>query len=122
MALVEVARFLDLEEAHVAASALRSGGMPVFLANHVLGSADINLLYAMGGVRLLTLEADADDAHAFLAERRRSPGRLAALPTGEASVRVGLSLLATLLFGVVTPFRRKHRRWLSGADGAGSEG
>ena len=108
MALVEVARFLDLTEAQVVASALRSGGLFVFVQNEVIGRMDVNLLYAVGGIRIWVPEAEAADARAYIAASRRQPSSLEPLPAAEATARSLASLLLTLVTGVVTPLRPRR--------------
>lgn len=93
MDLVQVARFLDPTEAQVVASALRSGGMLVHLQGEVLGQMDVNLVHAMGGIRLWVPEDEAEDARAYINESRRQPSDLAPLPAAEATARTLLSLL-----------------------------
>jgi len=108
MALVEVARFLDLAEAQVVASALRSGGIFVFEQNVVLGRLDVNLVYAMGGVRIWVPENEAADARQFIAENRRQPSTLEPLPVAEAATRTVASVLLTFLTGFVVPLRPRR--------------
>ncbi len=116
MALVEVARFLDMTEAQVVASALRSAGVFVFVQNEVMGQMDVNLLYAIGGVRLWVPEEDFEDARAYIAASRRTPSQTAPLPVAEAATRTVASLLLTLLFGFVVPLRpRRPERLGEGA-------
>jgi len=108
VALVEVARFLDLTEAEVAASALRSGGIFVVLQNEVITRMDVNLAHAVGGVRLCVPQDDAADARAFIAEHRRRPSDKAPLPKAEAAARTAFSLLLTLFTGAFVPLRPKR--------------
>lgn len=108
MAMVEVARFLDLTEAEVVASALRSSGMFVFVQNEVIARMRFSLCNAVGGLRIWVPEADAADAMAFIAANRRQSSTLAPLPAPEATVRVVLSLLLTWLFGMVVPLRPRR--------------
>jgi hypothetical protein len=108
MALVEVARFLDLTEAQVVTSALRSGGVFVFLQNEIIGQVDVNLRYAAGGFRIWVPEDDASDARTFIAARRRQPSTLEPLPKAEATVRTMLSFVLTFLTGSVVPLRPRR--------------
>jgi len=108
MAFVEVARFLDVPEAQVAASALRASGIPVLVQNESWGQTQGNLLFAMGGVRLWVPQADAQDVRAFLAERRAQPSQMQPLKPGEAATWMGLSLLITFCFGVFAPLRPRR--------------
>jgi hypothetical protein len=114
MALLEVARFMRLEEAQVAASALRGSGMPVVVLDEVLGYVNCNLIYAIGGVRVMASPEDASAARSFLDSCRTRPSELVPLPAGEAGWRAALSLVVSLLFGLVVPFRSGRRRWRRG--------
>lgn len=67
MALVEVARFDDLSEAQVAASALRAAGMDPFLQGENQGSTNVLSIRWQGGLRLWVLDADKDLAREILA-------------------------------------------------------
>jgi hypothetical protein len=117
MDMVQVARFLDPTEAQVVASALRSGGMLVHIQGEVLGQMDVNLVYAMGGIRLWVPEDDAEDARSFINASRCQPSDLAPLPVAEATVRTVLSFLLTFLFGSVVPLRpRRPERLGDGAE------
>jgi hypothetical protein len=118
MALVRVARFLDLTEAEVVASALRSGGLFVFLQNEITGRWMLNWVYAMGGFGIWVPEADAADARAFIAESRRKPSALAPLPVVEATARTLASFLLTFLTGNVVPLRPRRREWLEAEPAA----
>lgn len=108
MRLVEVARYLDVTEAQVAASALRASGIPVLVQNegcvHALG----HLMFAMGGLRLWVPEAEAREARAFLVECRRRPSRLKPLKPVEAGTWMGLSLLLSFCFGGFAPVRPRR--------------
>ena len=108
MALVRVARFLDLTEAEVVASALRSGGLFVFVQNEITGRMRVNWVYAMGGFGIWVPEEEAADARAFIAESRRKASTLAPLPVAEAAVRIVLSFLLTVLTGQVVPLRPRR--------------
>ena len=116
MALVEVARFLDITEAQVVASALRSGGIFVFLQNEVISRMDVNLAYAAGGVRLWVPEAEAEDAKSFIAASRVKPSTAAPLQKAEAGARTIVSLLLTLLTGSVVPLRPRRPARLGDDD------
>jgi hypothetical protein len=108
MALVKIARFLDLTEAQVVASALRSGGVHVLVQNEAIGRIDINLRYAVGGFQIWVPEADAPDSYAFIAAARRQPSTLKPLPVAEATFRTALSLVLTFLTGTVVPLRPRR--------------
>jgi hypothetical protein len=111
MALVEIARFVDLTEAQVAASALRASNIPVFVQNETLGQTNANLQMAIGGLRLWAPEEEATDARAFIEAHRMAPSMTTPLAIPEATARAGLSLVLTFLFGVIVPLRsRRYER------------
>jgi hypothetical protein len=64
MALVEIARFLDLSEAQAAAAALRASDIPAVV------QAEAYQPMSFGGFRLWAPSEEAEDARAFLAESR----------------------------------------------------
>jgi len=70
MAPVQIAHFVDLAEAQVAASALRASGIPTLIQNENHGQTFFLMQRAIGGFRLWTAEGDADDARAFVEARR----------------------------------------------------
>ncbi|MCI3135079.1 DUF2007 domain-containing protein [Phenylobacterium aquaticum] len=108
MALVEVARYFDVPEAQVAASAIRASGIPVLVQNEGGVQALGHLLFALGGVRLWVPEADARDVRAFLADRRAQPSRLEPLMPAEAAIWMCLSLLLSLCMGGFAPLRPRR--------------
>jgi hypothetical protein len=108
MDMVQIARFLDPTEAQVVASALRSGGMLVHVQGEVLGQMDVNLVYAMGGIRLWVPEDEAEDARTFINASRRQPSDLAPLSVPEATARTLASVLLTFLTGSVVPLRPRR--------------
>jgi hypothetical protein len=111
MQFVEIARFTDLTEPQVAASALRASGIPVILHRQHLSQVNYNLLYATGGVGLLVPEDDAVAARAFLDNVRARPMTLEPLGALEVAVRAVLSIALTWLTGFVTPLRpRRFKR------------
>jgi hypothetical protein len=65
MDLVQIARFANLSEAQVAASALRASDIPAV----VLDESGQNY-YVFRNFRLAVPEADADDARAYIAALR----------------------------------------------------
>jgi hypothetical protein len=112
MALVEVARFLDLTEAQTAASALRASDIQVFLQNENWGQTEAYLQLAMGGFRIWAPEEDAAAARAFIAACRAEPSEIA--PQGgpaQAAAGVGLALLLGPAAGfIAAAFRRRGGR------------
>ena len=114
MALVEVARFLDLTEAQAAAAALRASDIPVFLQNENWGQTEAYLQLAMGGFRIWAPEEEAAAARDFIADCRARPSD--APPRGgdvPAVGAVGLWLLAPVLGWFVLPFLRRRGRLAS---------
>lgn len=108
MALVEVARYLDVPEAQVAASAIRASGIPVLVQNEGSVQTLGHLLFALGGVRLWVPEADAKDVRAYLAERRVQPSQIAPQKLADAAIWIALSFLITFFFGIVAPLRPRR--------------
>ena len=111
MALVEIARFLDLTEEQAAAAALRASGVPVFMQNENWGQTEAYLQLAMGGFRLWTPEEEAQDARAFLASVTREPSPPhPETVTDKAATAAALmmALLAGPLGWLVAPFRRRR--------------
>jgi hypothetical protein len=112
MALVEVARFLDLTEAQAAAAALRASDIPVFLQNENWGQTEAYLQLAMGGFRIWSPEEHADEARAFIDVCRATTSQIR--PQGgpaQAAVGLGLALLLGPAAGwLTTAFRRRGSR------------
>ena len=105
MKFVEVARFTDLTEPQVAASALRASGIPVIMHREFLAQMDVNLVFATGGLGLWVPETDAEPARAFLDDARSKPSTLAPFGMNEGAFWGLLSLAVTLATGVFTPMR-----------------
>ena len=112
MRFVEVARFSDLTEPHVAASALRASGIPVILHRECLSQLHFTLLQALGGVGLWVPEDQAANARAFLDDVRRQPSGQEPLPPVEAGLRTFFSLALTILTGMVVPLLPRRFRGL----------
>ena len=111
MALVEIARFLDLTEAQAAASALRASGVPVFMQNENWGQTEAYLQLAMGGFRLWTPEEEAADARAFLASVAPSSRPDEPPTAGDQAVTsraLAMARMAGPLAWLVLPFRRRR--------------
>jgi hypothetical protein len=66
MTMVVVARPLDLPQAQVAASALRSAGLNPVLMDEMLSHAYWHAMFAFGGCRVAVPEAEVEDALAIL--------------------------------------------------------
>jgi hypothetical protein len=111
MALVEVARFADLTEAQVAASALRASGIFVFLQNQHHGEMNFGVQFALGGFPLHVMEEEAAEVRAMLSHIRAAPSSLAPPPPAQSVPRLAFSLVITWLFGVPTPLpiQREHQ-------------
>ena len=118
MALVEVARFLDLSEAQTAAAALRASGMAVFVQNENWGQTEAYLQLAMGGFRLWTEEVDAAAARAFIgACRSEEPGLTPQGGPGQAAAGLALALTLGPVAGwLATLFRRRRSRFPAWPD------
>jgi hypothetical protein len=65
---VRIARFIDLQEAQIAAGLLGSQGFDVHLQNEQLGAVDFLVRQAIGGFGLWVPEDQAVDAKAVLAD------------------------------------------------------
>jgi hypothetical protein len=70
MALVEIARFLDVREAQIARSALQASGLNAVLMDEYRAQNIWMEQLAIGGVRLFVPEADAEGASSFLDQIR----------------------------------------------------
>ncbi len=73
MALRNIARFADLTEAQVAASALEASGIEVLLADEVQGRNMPFLGQALGGYGLWVDETDERDATTLVEAGRATP-------------------------------------------------
>ena len=118
MALVEVARILDLTEAQAAASALRASGIEVFVQNENWGQTEAYLQIGMGGFRLWTPAEDAEDARAFIDDARQGADAAAAAVREFPVVTLGAIALAgvTGLFGWMLAPLLQRRRVLADHD------
>lgn len=68
---VEVARFIDVSEAHMARGLLTSNGIDAIINDENIVTANAFLAVATGGVRLSVPRAQSRDARALLQEVRR---------------------------------------------------
>jgi hypothetical protein len=76
MALAVVASFTDLQEAHIAAGALRAAGLQAEVFDNQLGTVDWMIQRALGGFRLAVPDQEAGTARELLAEfARDAPAR-----------------------------------------------
>ena len=108
MRFVEVARFTDLTEPQVAASALRASGIPVILHREFLAQMDVNLVFATGGPGLWVPEDDAEAAREFLELTRRQPSTLRPLGPLEGTIWGVLSVALLVVIGGFLPLRPKR--------------
>lgn len=108
MALVQVARILDITEAQVVTSALRSAGIFVMVQSESLAQSNASLLQAMGGLAVMVPDEEADAARAFIEAHRCRPSTLAPLPRAEMGIRAILSLLLTSTVGMLLPLRPRR--------------
>jgi hypothetical protein len=68
--MVRIARFADLVEAQVVASALRAANIHVLLQNEHAGQTNFLWQAAMGGFAILVPEEDAIEAASFIRQHR----------------------------------------------------
>lgn len=117
MALVDVARFHTLSEAEVAASLLRSAGIPVSLSDTHYGSVFWIEQKALGGFRLSVPEQDLADSVALLdvppagpdPEDEQPAAATADAGAGRATLAVALTLLIAPAGWLVAGRRRSGR-------------
>jgi hypothetical protein len=113
MSLTEIARFADLTEAQIAASRLRAEGMSVLLQNEYWGTSDFLMSIAMGGFRLWTPAAEAQEARLLIDALRTAtplwdsedddPVESTEEPAAGVA-RTGLALVLAMTFGAVAGF------------------
>lgn len=70
MALAVVATFIDLQEAHIAAGALRAAGLDADVCDFQFGTVDWMAQNAIGGFRVSVPDAHLPDAVALLTQIR----------------------------------------------------
>ena len=102
MALAEIARFADMNEAQVAGSALRAAGFHPILPDEHLASVVWTDQLVIGGIRLSVPDPEAADARSFIAEVRGSDryrSMTAEDQRRETAVGVTGALLASMVFG-----------------------
>lgn len=100
MALVQIARIVDLTEAQVAVAALLASGIDAHLQNEHIAQANPLLQGAVGGFAIWTPQADAADARAFLlASRGPPPPLLAEEAERPRRKRKLLAVMLGLIFG-----------------------
>jgi hypothetical protein len=126
MTMVVVARLLDLPQAQVAASALRSAGLHPVLFEETLSYAYWTAMFAFGGCRIAVPEGEVKDAVAILDHApQRSPEPLSRAdridPLGwgwrSAAGAASLALLAPELGWLVLGIRARQRGAGGGAMG-----
>lgn len=108
MALVQVARFSEVTEAQVAASALRASGIFCLLQNENICQVDFLLQQAVGGFGIWVSEADADDVTIYFALIRDQAPKLKIEWSKLGVLQVALSVGLSLFSGMPVPikFRR----------------
>jgi hypothetical protein len=80
--LAVVTRIPSLAEAHIAAGALRSGGIEAVVFDAAFGGMEAPVIEGLGGYRLMAPEEDVAEARAALKALRANPGL--ALDEGES--------------------------------------
>jgi hypothetical protein len=70
MSMVEIARFSDPQEGHIAAGALRAVGIDAMLNAHGYGAIDFTMRQATHGFALFVESGKVDEARAMLIEPR----------------------------------------------------
>lgn len=70
MGLVRIARYVDLQEARIAASRLDAAGILAIVPEEQMGSMNFLLGQAMGGYQLCVVEEEAQAALALIAPHR----------------------------------------------------
>ena len=73
MGLALVTRIPSLMEAHIAAGALRSGGIEAVVFDGVFGGMEAPVIEGLGGYRLMAPEEDVVEARATLKALRSNP-------------------------------------------------
>lgn len=72
MALIEIARFDDLQEAQIASATLRSAGFDPMIQNEQLGTAIFYMQRAFGGFRIWVHDDEAAEARSLIESYRAS--------------------------------------------------
>ena len=107
MALTVVASFSDLQEAHIAAGALRSAGLQAEVFDNQLGMIDWTMQRALGGFRLAVPAEETGEARELLAEiARQAPAR--ETPAGGWSARKVAGLATLPLLPIPLLFTRER--------------
>jgi hypothetical protein len=105
---VRIARYIDLQEAQIAAGMLQARGFAVHLGNENLGAVDFLIRQAIGGFGLWVPEVEAEDAKAVLAEaavlaaNTQPDPELAARPRPLSVKILGVVVFAVLGFLLVS--------------------
>lgn len=110
---VRIARFIDLQEAQIAAGLLGSQGLNVHIQNEQLGAVDYLIRQAIGGFGLWVPEDEAEEAKALLAQTAHEAAaiepdpELAARPKplsvrifGWAFYGVGALVIAAVIYSI----------------------
>lgn len=121
---VRIARFIDLQEAQIAAGLLQSHGLLVHVQSENLGAIDFLIRQAIGGFGLWVPEDEANEAKRILAEVRASDPEPDADPDetpSRAPVSLPLALASALIPELFLPLavRVRERRWPASLSGSG---
>jgi hypothetical protein len=109
--LVEIARFFDLRDAHIAQSAIQACGMRCMIFDENLLGAQPYLQIAMGGVRLMVDSENADDARQLLARIDRQTAGSGDIPLLPQTREQWHSAILTLIMSVFAgPMKIVRRR------------
>lgn len=104
----EIARFYNAEEAKVALGYLEAQGFDVHLPDAHMLAVRPELVFGLGGYRLLASDNDAFLARAALSEKRRKPRHGACDACGDTAVRRARAwpfpLVLFAVFGELFPF------------------
>jgi hypothetical protein len=111
MALVEIVRFADLREAQVACSALTAMGFDPFLFDEYRAAAIWTEQSAIGGLRIVVPQDQAEEAKAFVDAVRASPptAKAAPEPVYEAFWMAGMLAACFMVGWPLAGFRRTDR-------------
>lgn len=110
MALVEITRFAELHEGHIAAGALKASGIEAWFPGHGWGAVDWTMRQATGGFPLYVDEAKVAEALVLLGETRKpDPEALAWTKHPKALTGLPLAALSAVypLFGMSVAVYRK---------------
>jgi hypothetical protein len=97
---VRIARYIDLQEAQIAAGMLQAQGFAVHLQNEQLGAVDFLVRQAIGGFGLWVAEDEEEDAKAVLADAAARAADFEPDPELAARPRpLSVRILAVVIYG-----------------------